>query len=135
MDFDFEWYNPSIGTPMISLAGYGITFSRSAVNTMRTPAYVKLGFDKQRKLVGIMVCGKEDKNKFEFANREKNNNVRINSRDFIRLISSYMPDLIPNDNTTVRFTGVWDEKEGIMTIDLTAPLKSENNEDNFDDAE
>ena len=49
--FNFEYFNPNMGPISVSIAGYGLTFSRAAVEIMKRPTYVRLGFDKEHLIV------------------------------------------------------------------------------------
>lgn len=126
---NFEWFDSSIGTPIISIASYGLTFSRGAVQKMGTPEYVMLGFDKNSEIVGIQVCDGNEKRKVEFASKERGGNVRINSKSFIRFIFSYIDNENLIQNRATRFIGKWDSEQKLMTIDLKKPLDTDDEED------
>lgn len=122
---EFEWFDTTIGAPIISVASYGLTFSRSAVQKMGTPEYVILGYDKENKIIGIKTCDKSENKKIEFAGKERGGNVRINSKSFIRFVFSYMENENLIQNRAARFVGVWNSDQQLMTLDLKKPLDAD----------
>lgn len=129
MEFNFEWFDVQVGTPIISVASYGITFSRSAVQKMGTPEYVMLGFDKINKVIGVKICDVNEKMKIPFASKERSGNVRLNNKDFIRFVASNMEDASIFEKNAVRFTGVWNDEQKIMTVDLKRPINSDGSDE------
>lgn len=129
MNYDFEWFDVQVGTPIVSVANYGLTFSRSAVLKMGTPEYVMLGFDKTNKIIAIKVCDDTERMKISFASKERNGNVRISNKDFVRYIASNIDDASTFDKNAIRYTGLWDEENKLMIVDLKRPIKSEDSEE------
>jgi len=121
---DFEWFDPQIGTPMVSIATYGLTFNRAAVELLSRPAKVALGFSKTRKAIAVRPVADENDDVgtrgLEFGRRERNGYVRIASKDFIRFVARYCPTV--DFGRTTRYLAYWDEKAGVMIVDLEHPV-------------
>lgn len=134
---DFEWFDPQIGTPMVSVAGYGLTFNKAAVELLSRPAKVALGFSKTRKAIAVKPVADEDDDigthGIEFNRRERNGYVRISSKDFIRFVARYCPDV--DFSRTVRYLAYWDEKARAMLVDLEHPVDTNGDDEQAKDAE
>jgi uncharacterized protein YcgL (UPF0745 family) len=112
----FEWYNPIVGSAIVSIAEYGITFPYNTVEIMQQPKFIKLGYDKKNTIVGVKVCNEEDKMKIPFSrDSNKGKYVRINARDFIRIINS---DLGYTFTKAERFSAMWDNENKLLSISL-----------------
>lgn len=37
MDFNTEWYSPNLGTPIVSIAEYGIGFNKASIASLESP--------------------------------------------------------------------------------------------------
>jgi hypothetical protein len=120
------WFDPEIGTPMISLAEYGLTFNRAAVEVLRRPWKIMLGFDKANKNIVVRPISRECKDPevqskgLPFAERERDGYVRISSKDFVRFVARFCPEL--NLDKTVRYLAIWDKGSGLMQIDMNRPV-------------
>lgn len=119
MDFNIEWYSPSLGTPIVSLAEYGIVFNKASIVSLGSPHSIKLGFDKENKYI-IVVGVKEEESTgdtFIFSSKEKNGFIRINNKDFIRFVLRYCPEI--KLDKAKRFLSI---KEGdFLVVDLNSP--------------
>lgn len=124
MKYEFEWYDPNLGAPIVSLAEYGLTFNRAAVEMLSKAAKVMLGFDRRHKVIAVKPISEHDAENadraIDFANRERNGYVRISSRDFIRFVARYCPEI--DVKHTVRYPAIWDETNAAMLIDLNRPI-------------
>jgi len=110
---------------MVSMAEYGLTFNRAAVEALGKPSGVRLGFDKVHKKIVVKPVdevseGEEKTSALPFAERERDGYVRISNKDFIRFVVRYCPEL--NLRKSVRFTAIWDEAEGLMEVDINRPV-------------
>ncbi len=120
------WFNPEIGTPMISMAEYGVTFNRAAVEILGRPWKIMLGFDRTNKHILVKPISMECKDPevqskgLPFAERERDGYVRISSKDFVRFVARYCPEL--NLSKTVRYLAIWDEGSGLMEVDINRPV-------------
>lgn len=119
------WFDPEIGTPMVSMAEYGLTFNRAAVEALGKPWKVRLGFDNLHKKIVIKPVGRasdeeEKASGLPFAERERDGYVRISNKDFIRFVVRYCPE--SNLRKSVRFAAIWDEDEGLMEVDINRPV-------------
>ncbi len=118
-EIKFEWYNPELGPPIVSIAEYGLTFNNAAINKMENPEAIKIGFDKERLIIGIKPASKKDKNSFEFADKQSRGYIRINNKGFVKLIRAYCNDY--DFKQTVRFIGTMDDEKNIFIVDLNKP--------------
>lgn len=118
MDFSFEWLDPKIGAPDVSIAQYGLTFSKNAVAAMGDPEFVMLGFDADKRVIGVKVCDKNEIKKLEFSSRKRNGYVRLNTKDFISIIER---DTEFSFLTTKRYTGKWNDADKLLLIYLDHP--------------
>lgn len=119
-----EWFDPKLGTPSVSIAEYGLTFNKAAVDVMSSPSRVLLGFDHEKKLIVVKPLynpSNEEANKsFSFAERERSGYVRIASKEFIRFIIRYFPGI--EINKTIRCLARWDDKEKMLLVDLLSGI-------------
>jgi hypothetical protein len=125
---DFEVFDPRIGSVSVSVAHYGLTFSRAAVEVMGKPKYIILGFDKSDSVIVIKPAEESDPRKIAFIEKEKNGNVRINSKEFVRMLMRYFPNDDRFSGKASRYLSYWDDEEGALLVDLKRPLDSDEEE-------
>jgi len=123
MSFNFMWAAPSAGAPVVSIAPYGMTFNSAAIDLLNSPMHVRIGFDENKKVIGVMPVhdvGEVDHRCFQFYERLRQGSVRINSRDFVRYVASR----IGRDFSTVttRYGAIWDNIGGLLVIELEKPM-------------
>jgi hypothetical protein len=111
-----EWFDPKIGVPIITIAEYGVTFNKAAIEAMGNPERVKLGFDKQYKKMCIMPVEDEDERAFAFADKERDGYVRINNKDFVRFVLRYFPELTLDKS--IRCVAIWDAEKRLLFADV-----------------
>jgi hypothetical protein len=122
MSYNFIWSAPSAGAPIVTIASYGITFNNTVIELMGRPEKVLIGYDDDKKVVGVKPLGKDEVQNprgFPFASRERSGYVRIGNKDFVKYLSK------KNDvdySRAVRYFGDWDEDEQLLVIDLNSPL-------------
>jgi len=114
----YEWYSPTIGAPVVSLAEYGITFNNGAIEIMGKPEYVILGYNEEKKLIGVKPCDENEENKIEFYKKIRNKYIRLANKDFIRFLKSRISEDIKIENKAKRYVAKWDKVEKILYIDL-----------------
>lgn len=121
MSFNFMWITPSGGPPIVSMATYGITFNNSVIELMKRPDEIKIGFDEEKKVIGVKPVYEpnNDSPGFPFAKRERQGTVRIGQKDFIKYITNRTSI---DFSTSKKYFGNWDENEQLLTIDLTKPI-------------
>ncbi|MGE5553229.1 MAG: hypothetical protein ACM3XZ_04820 [Betaproteobacteria bacterium] len=115
---EIEWFDPSLGAPIVSVAGYGLTFNKAAVEILRGAPKVMLGFDRQRQRIVVKPVPEDEEKGFCFTPRQ--GYVRIASRDFVRFVARYCSCIRPD--VTTRFLAVWNDESSLMEIDLTKPV-------------
>ncbi|WP_237718784.1 hypothetical protein, partial [Alkalibacillus haloalkaliphilus] len=95
MNFNVEWYSPNLGTPIVSIAEYGIVFNKASIVALGSPYAIKLGFDKEKKCIVVLGVNESEytEDAIVFKDKEKSGFIRINNKDFIRFILRYCPEL------------------------------------------
>lgn len=120
MGYEFEWFNRELGAMIVTIAEYGLTFNRAAIEALGRPEMVVLGFDRRKHVIGVKPISRSitdsEKHGFLFAGRERNGFVRINSKDFIRNIKPFLPGGLLN--SAKRCVAVMDEVSGVLTVDI-----------------
>lgn len=117
------WFNAKLGIATVSLASYGLIFSRAAVADMGAPSHVKLGLDAEaQKILAVPVVA-EDPHAIEFASRERDGYVRLNTRDFVRLVRGQLRTKGIGVQTA-RFLATWCPETKMLSVDLQVPLDS-----------
>lgn len=51
MGYAVEWFSPSLGTPIVSLAEYGVVFNRAAIAALNSSYAIRVGFDSEKNLL------------------------------------------------------------------------------------
>jgi hypothetical protein len=123
MEYNFEWFNPTVGTPIVTLGEYGLGFNKAAIEALKSPARVRLGYDKKHKVIAVMPAGEDDKAALPFASKERNGYIRVSTKDFARFIMRYNPEL--KLDKAIRCLAWVDGKTGALLADLSRPIDSE----------
>jgi len=118
----YEWYSPTTGAPVVSVAEYGITFNNGAIEMMGKPEYVILGYDEENKFIGVKPCDETEKNRIEFHKKMKNKYIRLANKDFIRFLKSIIREDIIIESKAKRYVAKWDKEEKILYIDLNSQI-------------
>lgn len=132
--FEFEYFNPALGAITVSIAEYGLTFSKAAVEVLGRPQYVMLAYDKNKQIVGVIPVSEAEPKKIEFISKMKNGYVRINTKDFVRFLMKHFPDDVQMfGKKATRYFSYWEEKNGVLVVDLKRPLDQQSSEDREND--
>lgn len=127
MEFNVEWFSPNLGTPIVSLAEYGIVFNKASIVAIGSPHSIKLGFDRENKyivVVGVTESEATDES-IIFGSKERNGYIRINNKDFVRFVLRYCPEI--KLEKAKRFLS---RKEGeFLIVDLNSPADISENDD------
>jgi len=118
----YEWYSPTTGAPVVSVAEYGITFNNGAIEMMGKPEYVILGYDEENKFIGVKPCNETEENRIEFHKKMKNKYIRLANKDFIRFLKSIISEDIKIESKAKRYVAKWDKEEKILYIDLNSQI-------------
>lgn len=122
-----DWYKPSLGTPIVTIASYGITFNKSAIYELQEAPYIRFGYVKEQKLIVIQPLQNEQEEAMSFAERKRDNYIRMNNKDLIRFITRYF-DM--NLDKAIRIPTFWDEEIEALIVDLNkAEMESDDQED------
>lgn len=133
--FEFEYFNPALGAITVSIAEYGLTFSKAAVEVLGRPQYIMLAYDKNKRIVGVVPVEEGENKKIEFISKIKNGYVRINTKDFVRFLMKHFPDAPQMfGNKATRYFSYWDDELEVLIVDLKRPLdqQSEEEKENVD---
>ena len=60
MSLEFEWFNPAVGTPIVAVGEYGLGFNKAAIEALGTPAKVRVGFNKEKRIIAVMPTSEDD---------------------------------------------------------------------------
>ena len=121
----YEWYSPTTGAPVVSVAEYGITFNNGAIEMMGKPEYVILGYDEENKFIGVKPCDETEENRIEFHKKMKNKYIRLANKDFIRFLKSIISEDIKIESKAKRYVAKWDKEEKILYIDLNSQISAD----------
>lgn len=128
-----EWFNPSLGTPTVTIAEYGVGFNKAAIEALGNPKKIKMGFDKEDKVVVVIPTQEDDASAITFASKERNGYIRISSKDFARFILRYLPDL--KLNKAIRCLARIDDGSGALHADLKQIVESDSESSEEQDQE
>ncbi len=89
MDFSFDFSYLKNGAPVVTLSSLGIAFNKGAVTMLGSPNEVVVGYDEKKHAIGVRDAAGTDDSipRFGFANRVRNDWVRIGAKDFVRHLS------------------------------------------------
>lgn len=118
----FEFFDPKNDSLCVSLAHYGMTFSKNAVESLKHAKHVALAIDRNRRLIGIKPTTEADEKSFEFVKKPEKNYVRINNKSFVRMVAAAFD--IELKKKTVSYFARFDEASGMLIVELNKPLKS-----------
>jgi hypothetical protein len=129
--FEFNFFDPQIGPLVVSIAEYGLTFSRAAIEAMGRPKFVKLGFDKKNLAIGIQPVNEDDDKRISFIEKEKNGYIRLNNKEFIRFIMRCLAgdEQKKLGSKAIRYLTYWDEELSMLIVDLKKPLDKSNEDE------
>ncbi len=123
MEASVQWFDPSLGTPVVSVAKTGLTFNRAAVALLGRPRYVEVGVDGKARVIvvrraepeaesgaaparGLAFCRPELETPF----------VRVVSKDLLRFIAAAIPDF-PLGGAT-KYLARLEPETGNLVVDL-----------------
>lgn len=122
-----DWYSPSVGTPIVTIASYGLTFNKAAINELGDTPFIRLGYVRDRNFIVVQPVPTEEPDAIAFAERRRNDYIRVNSKDFIKFISRYCDLQLEK---SIRIPAYWDDELGLLVVDLNkADADSEENDD------
>ncbi len=126
MEANVQWFDPSLGTPVVSVSATGLTFNRAAVALLGRPRYVEVGVEAKARAVvvrkaeeaeeaaaparGLPFCRPNSESSF----------VRVVSRDLLRFIAASVPDF-PLGGAS-KFLARFDPETASLVVDLRQPV-------------
>lgn len=112
---EISWYDPSVGTPIVTVASYGLTFNEGAINELKNPKYVRLGYVKEENCIVVQPLENNETGAIAFAEKRRDKYIRIQNRDFIRFVTRHF-DM--NLEKSVRIPVYWDVNNGFLIVDI-----------------
>lgn len=113
---EISWYNPNVGTPIVTVAVYGLTFNEAAINEINNPPFVRIGYVKDKRWIVIQPLQSEEEDAFSFNSKKRDRYIRVQSRDFIRFVILHHE---LNLERAVRIPALWSSDLGMLVVDLT----------------
>lgn len=88
MAFNFDFTYLKNGSPIVTLSSFGIAFNKGAIESLGTPEQVIIGYDQDAHAIGVRAKGDNTSApSYGFANRIKNDWIRIGAKDFMKYLS------------------------------------------------
>ncbi len=114
---DFEWSKPSSGGEFVTIAKYGISFNKKAIETLGTPNYVMIGYNREKKVIGIAPVDEKSglNDVYAFKEKLKHSYIRIGNTEFI---ANVVADSGIDIEKPKRFNAEWLEDEKLMIVKL-----------------
>lgn len=109
----YEWYKPKMGKPYISIARYGITFSRGAMEKAGNPTHIMAGYDEKNNKIIINPCDENERYGMRLRTVKY---TRLNSMGFIKFLISKG---IKVESKAERYYFQWDEDMKAFYVDLS----------------
>ncbi|MDQ0191262.1 hypothetical protein JI721_12110 [Alicyclobacillus cycloheptanicus] len=120
---NIDWYNPSVGTPIVTIASYGLTFNKAAISELKDPPYIRVGYVRDRNFIVVQPVQTDEPDSMLFSERKRNDYIRVNSKDFIKFIARYCDLQL---DKSVRIPAYWDDESSVLVVDLNkADMDSE----------
>lgn len=134
MESVIQWFDPSLGTPVVTVSKTGLTFNPAAVALLDSPAFVEVGVDPKAKALVVrpvqrQPAGEDDTAPSSGTERalpfrrpaSGKPRVRVTSRDLIRFIEASIPDFTVSG--TERYLARFESDAGYLVVDLKQPLR------------
>ncbi len=126
MEANVQWFDPALGTPVVSVSATGLTFNRAAVALLGHPRYIEVGVDAK---ACAIVVRKADENEggaapargLPFCRPDAGSPfVRVASKELLRFIASAVPDFPLG--TAAKFLARFEPERGALLVDLRQPM-------------
>lgn len=122
--FEYEVFDPRKAVIIVSMANYGLTFSQAAVEALGNPGHIILGFDKRNLVIVVKPVDESEARRIPFIEKKKNGCVRINSKEFVRMLTKYFPDEKKITSKAIRYLSYWRRDLAALVIDLKQPVEA-----------
>jgi hypothetical protein len=135
MEERVQWFDPSLGTPIVSVSKTGLTFNRAAVVLLNRPAFVEVGVDSRDKCLVVRGVnaggdagtgpqpGEDDRARRALPFWRSDSPtpfVRVSNKDLIRFIKGAVPE-VEIEKATKYLTRLDPERRHLV-VDLRQPL-------------
>jgi len=81
---------------------------------------IKLGYDEDNRVIGILPATPADEQSYPFSSRERKGYIRISNKDFIKYVSSRSGI---DFTTTKRYMLDYDKSEQLAIVNLDSPME------------
>ncbi|MBR6254155.1 MAG: hypothetical protein IKR22_01845 [Clostridiales bacterium] len=129
MNYNFDWDIVSEGAPYVTISKLGVAFNMAAIKKLGTPAFVMLGLDSEKMVLGVKTAPEwceNDKNTYQFRERIKNGWVRIGCKEFVR----YLEKLSGMDYSRARrYIADFDSENQLLIVKVNGEGDEESNEE------
>ena len=118
MQYEFEWFDRTLGAPTVTIAQYGLIFNTSAIMGLGEPERIMLGFDNEQLIIAVKPISDQaisESTTFPFRGRIRRGFVRINCKDFVRYIRQYF---LQPFTKSWRCVARWDATYHALLVDL-----------------
>lgn len=126
MEASVQWFDPSLGMPVVSVSATGLTFNRAAVASLGHPRYVEVGVDARSRAVVVRKAeeaegGAAPARGLPFCRPGRESSfVRVASKDLLRFIAAAVPDFPLGG--AAKFVARFDPEAGSLVVDLRQPV-------------
>lgn len=128
------WFDRSLGAPAITVAQYGIVFNRASVEALGEPEYVLLGFDPKTYRIFAKPASESEENSafpFRARKRHQDGSVRVNNKDFIRMLCEHMEIVLEQAEKCV---AKLDKNTGMLVAEIPVNKADEDEDSEDEDA-
>jgi len=129
-----QWFDPSLGTPVVSVSKTGLTFNRAAVALLESPPFVEVGVDAKARALVVRPVQRQSAGEDDTAPSPETDralafrrpgsdkpHVRVTSRDLVRFIEASIPEFTVTG--TERYLARFESDAGYLVVDLKQPLR------------
>jgi len=87
-EFNFDFRAVKNGAPIVTLSSFGIAFNELSRKYLGFPEEICMGYDSQKKAVGIKPYqGEDNLPRFKFESKARNGWIRIGCKEFMRYLA------------------------------------------------
>lgn len=96
-EYNFDWNYVISGSAYVTISSGSLAFNRLAVKKLNAPPKVLIGFDEERKAIGVKPVSNDyagPEKVYPFAEKQGSDGwIRIGCRDFISTLAEMISDL------------------------------------------
>lgn len=127
MGEDVKWFDPELGTPVVTISRTGLTFNAAAVGSLSNASRVQVGV-KADEHSFIVKVAEGPQGSLPFYREDSTNKfVRISSKDLVRFLSSNLPEI--DLDTTTKYLARAEVPGATLVVDVRQTVKSRSRKD------